>query len=62
MNRFNSLKLVQHFDVRKSNRKKEKEKKKNVHIQFTTFQNTSNIKIFRKLMSAFSPISQVGFK
>ena len=36
MNRLNSSKHEQHFDAHSSNQKKEKEKKKEENIQFTT--------------------------
>ena len=36
MNRLNSSKHVQHFDISNSIQKKEKEKKREENIQFTT--------------------------
>ena len=41
MNRFNSLKQMEHFDAQ--NLKKRKQWKKEKIIPFTTFQDTSNI-------------------
>ena len=40
MNRLNSLKHVQHFDVHNSNQKKGIDKKKQENIQFTILWNT----------------------
>ena len=43
---------MQHFDASSSNWKKQKEKKKDKKIQFTTFRNICNItKFFAKLTS-----------
>ena len=43
MNRLNSFKHVQHFDISNSIQKKEKKKKREENIQFTTFRNMCNI-------------------
>ena len=42
---------MQHFDASSSNWKKQKEKKKDKKIQFTTFRNICNTKFFAKLTS-----------
>ena len=43
MKRLNFFKHVQHFDISNSIQKKEKEKKREENIQFTTFRNMCNI-------------------
>ena len=49
MNRFNSLKQVQHFDAHNSNPKKEKEKKKEKSIQFNFFGRLATLRNILKI-------------
>lgn len=55
INRFKSLKYLQHSDTHDSTQKKNRKQKKKKNIQFTTFQNVCNITKHLKLTVTLVP-------